>query len=46
MNKVKIDYGYGIIFYFDNYPQEYEIVMDWSGEWVQRELPTTTLRVR
>lgn len=41
MNKKAIDYGDGIIWYFDNYPKEYFI--DQCGRWV--ELPSQTLRI-
>jgi len=39
MNKRAIDYGNGIIWYFNNYPKEYYI--DLMGRWI--ELPSQTL---
>ncbi len=40
--KIAVDYGNGIIWYFDNYPQEYK--NEWVNHfWVMVEIPSQTL---
>ncbi|MFH1231243.1 MAG: hypothetical protein V1709_07070 [Planctomycetota bacterium] len=41
MIRISVDYGNGVIWHFDNYPERYMI--NWRGFWVQEELPSQTL---
>jgi len=45
MKKLTVDYGNGITWHFDNFPEKYDTQWVNNSFWVQVELPSQTLWV-